>query len=187
MITVLHRSPPFLVPAPNAILTGRSIGEEILDRLMEYLRTVEFDSVIPLDFNEVEFIDISCADEFLSRLLMRIGSGELGTRYVFIQGANPSVRETMEAVLKLRGLTALLKQEEGVIIMGELKRPMKEALEVLINRKQATSSDLAGVLDKNLNIVCNRLNVLQRLGLVCRVREGSVSGGGRQYYYESIL
>ena len=55
---------------------------------------------MPLDFSDVQFIDISCADEFLTKLLMRIGSGEMGNRYVFIQNANQSVRETLEAVLQ---------------------------------------------------------------------------------------
>jgi len=106
---------------------------------------------------------------------------------VFIQGVNPSVRETIEAVLKLRGLTALLREDHRAVVVGDLKRPMRETLDVLIQKKQGTSSDLAGALDKNLNIVCNRLNALQRMGLVCRVRDGSVPGGGRQYYYESIV
>jgi predicted transcriptional regulator len=106
---------------------------------------------------------------------------------VFIQNANPSIRETIEAVLRLRGLTALLKEDQRVVVVGDLKRPMRETLDVLIQKKQVTSSDVASALDKNVNIVCNRLNALQRLGLVCRVRDGSVPGGGRQYYYESIV
>ncbi|OGG43772.1 MAG: hypothetical protein A3F84_13410 [Candidatus Handelsmanbacteria bacterium RIFCSPLOWO2_12_FULL_64_10] len=184
---MLHKSSPFILTAPNGILTGRDKGEKVLNQAMDHLRAIEFETVVPLDFGQVEFIDISCADEFLARLLMRIGSGELGTRFVFIQGVNPSVRETVEAVLRLRGLTALLKEDHRVVVVGDLKRPMRETLDVLIQKKQVTSSDVATALDKNVNIVCNRLNALQRLGLICRVRDGSVPGGGRQYYYESIV
>ena len=64
---------------------------------------------------------------------------------------------------------------------------MREALDVLLERKCATSAEVSDVLNKNVNIVCNRLNALQRMGLVCRLRDGSVAGGGRQYYYVSIL
>ena len=74
-----------------------------------------------------------------------------------------------------------------VELLGALKRPMREALDVLLARKCATSAELSEALDRNVNIVCNRLNALQRMGLVCRLRDGSVAGGGRQYYYVSIL
>ncbi len=184
---MLNQASPFVFSAPNGILSGRKRGEELLDLLTEHLRRTDPDEVTPLDFSRVEFIDISCADEFLTKLLMRIGSGEMGTRYVYIQGANTSVRETLEAVLKLRGLAALFKDEEQVAVLGKLKTPIREALQVLLEKKKGTSSELAEALRKNVNIACNRLNALQRMGLVCRVRDGSVVGGGRQYFYESIV
>lgn len=184
---MLKLASPFVFNVPSGILSGRGRGEELLDQLMDYLRASDPDAVIPLDFSHIDFIDISCGDEFLTKLLMRIGSGELGTRYVFIQGANLSVRETLEAVLKLRGLAALFKEDGQVAVLGALKTPIREALDVMLERKKGTSSEIAGALRKNINIACNRLNALQRMGLVCRVREGSVPGGGRQFFYESIV
>ena len=184
---MLNQSPPSALAAPSGLLSGRDAGETVLQQAMDHLLDAPFDSVVPLDFGAVAFVDISCADEFLARLLMRIGSGELGTRYIILRNVNPSVRETIQAVLKLRGLAALIVQEGKVTVAGELKRPIREALDVLIEKKQVTSSEVAQALNKNVNIICNRLNVLQRMGLVCRVRDGSVSGGGRQYYYESIV
>ncbi len=184
---MLNQTPPFQFSAPSGILSGRERGEEFLEALTEYLRDTDPEGVTPLDFSQVQFIDISCADEFLTKLLMRIGSGELGSRYVYIDGANPSVRETLEAVLRLRGLAALCKEEGEVLLLGTLKTPIREALDVMLTRKKGTSSEIADALKKNINIACNRLNALQRMGLVCRVRDGSVPGGGRQFFYESIL
>jgi hypothetical protein len=184
---MLNQAPPFIFSSPTGILSGRERGEELLNLLTEHLRGTDPEGVTPLDFSQVDFIDISCSDEFLTKLLMRIGSGELGSRYIYIQGANTSVRETLEAVLRLRGLAALLKENEQVEVMGELKTPIREALEVLLEKKKGTSAELAEALRKNVNIACNRLNALQRMGLVCRVRDGSVAGGGRQYFYESIV
>ena len=63
-----------------------------------------------------------------------------------------------------------------------LKTPIREALDVVLTRKKGTSSEFAHALRKNINIACNRLNALQKMGLVCRVRDGSVSGGGRQFF-----
>ena len=184
---MLNRTSPFVVSAPSGILSGRDRGEELLVQITDSMRDADPDGVMPLDFSAVEFIDISCADEFLTKLLMRIGSGEMGNRYVFIQNANQSVRETLEAVLQLRSLAALYKHEEEVTLLGSLKTPIREALDVILEKKHGTSSEIADALQKNINIACNRLNTLQRMGLVCRVRDGSVQGGGRQFFYESIL
>ncbi|MBT7583900.1 MAG: hypothetical protein HN558_00050, partial [Gemmatimonadetes bacterium] len=123
----------------------------------------------------------------LNKLLLRLRSGEMGSRYVYIKVANTSVRETIEAVLQLRELAVLYRSGDQIELLGMLKRPMREALDVLLERKCATSAEVSDVLNKNVNIVCNRLNALQRMGLVCRLRDGSVAGGGRQYYYVSIL
>ena len=184
---MLQRSSPFVFSSANSILSGRPKGEEILNCLMDRLKDEEDGTVVPLDFSRIEFLDISCADEFLTKLLLRIRSGELEDRFVFIRNANPSVRETVQAVLQLRKLAILFCDETGVEILGELKTPIRETLEVLLERKRLTSGELAKALSKNVNIACNRLNVLQRMGLVCRVREDSLPGGGRQYRYESIF
>ncbi len=184
---MLNQCAPFQFGAPNGILTGRERGGDLLEDLMGHMRKSDSEGVVPLDFSGIDFMDISCADEFLTKLIMRIGSGELGTRFVYIENANESVRETVEAVLKLRGLAALLKEGDRVEVLGKLKTPIREALDVLLEKKEGTSTELAEALRKNVNIACNRLNALQRMGLVCRVREGSVRGGGRQYFYESIL
>ena len=137
---MLNETPPFVFEAPNGILSGRERGEELLDRLMDHMQSCEPDGVTPLDFSEIAFMDISCADEFLSKLLMRIGSGELGTRYAYIQVANLSVRETLEAVLRLRGLAALIRNEAGEVeVLGSLKTPIREALDVVLEKKQPGS------------------------------------------------
>lgn len=185
--TTLKQAQPYVFQAESGILSGRSRGEALLQELSEYLRHTEPDAVTPLDFSQVQFIDISCADECLTKLLLRIGSGELGTRYVYMTGGNESVRETVEAVMKLRGLATLFKTDDEVQILGTLKTPIREALTVMLELKSATSSEISKALNKNVNIACNRLSVLQRMGLVCRVKDGSVQGGGRQFFYEAIV
>ena len=184
---MLIRSEPYILKSESGILSSRELGEKLLDELTSHLRETEPDSSTPLNFSKIQFIDISAADEFLGKLLMRIASGELGTRYLFIQGANDSIRETFEAVLKLRDLAALCVEGDARLILGVLKTPMREALDVMLQARHGTSAELAQRLGKNINIACNRLNALQKMGLVCRTRDGSVQGGGRQYYYESIV
>jgi len=184
---MLVQSPPYRLQSESGILSGRPLGEPLLDRLTSHLRSTVPDSATPLDLSGIQFVDISAADEFLCKMLMRIASGELGTRYVFVQAANESIRETFDAVLKLRDLAALCKEGDTRLILGVLKTPMREALELMLKARHGTSAELAQRLDKNINIACNRLNALQKMGLVCRTRDGSVRGGGRQYYYEAII
>ena len=178
---------PYLLPAAQVILSGRPKGAELLEKLMGHIMQAPENSVTPLDFTPGSFMDVSCADEMLNKLLLRLRSGEMGKRYVYLRGLNTSLRETIEAVLQLRELAVLVKEGEQVELLGSLKRPMREALDVLLERKCVTSGELSALLGKNVNIVCNRLNALQRMGLVCRLRDGSVEGGGRQYYYVSLL
>jgi len=183
----MSEAPAYRFGAQQGILSGRPRGAELLEDLMGYLLRGPDNAATPLDFTQVSFIDVSCADEMLIKLLLRLRSGEMGSRYVYIKVANTSVRETIEAVLQLRELAVLYRSEDQIELLGMLKRPMREVLDVLLERKCATSAEVSGVLNKNVNIVCNRLNALQRMGLVCRLRDGSVAGGGRQYYYVSIL
>jgi DNA-binding transcriptional ArsR family regulator len=180
-------APAYRFAVEQGILSGRPKGAELLEDLMGHLLRGPDNAATPLDFGQVSFVDVSCADEMLNKLLLRLRSGEMGSRYVYMVEANTSVRETVEAVLQLRELAVLYRNGEQVELLGLLKRPMREALDVLLERKCATSAELSEALDKNVNIVCNRLNALQRMGLVCRLRDGSVAGGGRQYYYVSIL
>ena len=183
----MSEAPAYRFKVQQGILSGRPKGAELLDDLMGYLLRGPDNAATPLDFNQVSFIDVSCADEMLNKLLLRLRSGEMGSRYVYIKVANASVRETIEAVLQLRELAVLYRSGDQIELLGMLKRPMRETLDVLLERKCATSAEVSDVLNKNVNIVCNRLNALQRMGLVCRLRDGSVAGGGRQYYYVSIL
>lgn len=176
---------PFSLARGETILSGRPRGAELLAAVMGQLQDAPDPSATPLDFSGVSFIDVSCADELLNKLLRRLRSGELGGRYLFVQGANPSVAETIETVLRLRQLSVLARQGEEAVVLGDLGRPMREALEVLLQHKALTSAQLAAALGKNTNIVCNRLNALQRLGLACRLPDGTT--GGRRYYYVSIL
>ena len=187
MAESLTRAAPFVFAGGQQILSGRPKGEEIRQQIVAHLERAPDESVTPLDMAAVEFMDVSFADELFNKLLLRVRSGELGSRFVFVRGTNTSLRETIEAVLELRDLALLLQTDEEPEILGELKRPLHEALEVILAKKSATSAAMSDALGKNVNIVCNRLNALHRMGLICRRRDESVVGGGRQYCYVSLV
>lgn len=72
-------------------------------------------------------------------------------------------------------------------VLGRLQPPLREALATVLERRRVTSPELAEALGRNLNIACNRLNALQRQGLVWRWKDGTSAGGGRQYTYETLV
>lgn len=185
METMPTYTQPFCLNSYNPILSGRPKGEEIFKDLIAHMTRCHVGTRVPLDFTGVEFLDISCADEFLNRLLLRLRSGEVEERFLVVRGVNPSVRETIDAVLRLRGLVILCEGKDGFSLLGEIKPPAREALTILMERKRLTSADLARELKKTLTNACNRLTSLQKMGLACRVKEEGITG--RQYYYESIL
>ena len=114
----IHQAPAYCFAGEQGILSGRPRGAELLAELMQHLLRGPANAATPLNFSRVSFIDVSCADEMLNKLLLRLTSGELGRRYVYIVGANISVRETIAAVLQLRELAALYKDGGDIEVLG---------------------------------------------------------------------
>ena len=153
----IHQAPAYLFAGEQGILSGRPRGAELLSELMQHLLSGPADAATPLDFSRVSFIDVSCADEMLNKLLLRLASGELGRRHVYIAAANISVRETIAAVLQLRELAALYKDGGHIEVLGVLKTPMREVLDVLLAHKCATSAAISDALGKNIRSTAGKM------------------------------
>lgn len=176
-----------LVGNGAAILSGRPRGGQLRAEAAQRLRREPEPCLLPLDFTGVGFMDVSCADELLEGLLSEVLGGGFGERRLVGQGMNASVRDTADAVLRLRDRALLVREGEGAAVLGHLQPPLRQALTAVLEHGRITSPRLAEALGRNLNIACNRLNALQRQGLVWRWRDNSSSGGGRQYSYESLV
>ena len=148
MADSLKLAAPFVFAGDQHILSGRPKGEEVRHQILAHLENAPDESVTSLDMAAVQFMDVSFADELFNKLLLRVRSGELGNRFVFVRGTNTSLRETIEAVLELRDLALLLQTDEEPKILGELKRPLHEALEVILTKKSATSAAMSEALGK---------------------------------------
>src|SRR5438128_2232866 len=101
---MLKRQKAYLVKGSADILSGREEGKALAEKALKHLEVLEPDSILPLDFSKVKFIDFSCADEFLTKIIRRITSGELGTRFIVLQGMPLNVEENISAVLIIRDL-----------------------------------------------------------------------------------
>src|SRR5258706_14193814 len=101
---LLKRDAAHVIAGSSDILIGRPEGEQLAKKLVKALEAAAPDVVIPVDFRNIRAIDFSCADEFVTKVLRRIMSGELGTRFIVLQGMSENVEESIQAVLTIREL-----------------------------------------------------------------------------------
>jgi hypothetical protein len=175
-----------LLVISGAVLNGRERGKEIQ---LEILRCLSQEvGTVVLDFSQVQFMDFSCADEAITIPLRRILAGEFEGRFIVLRGLEESVFENVEAVLKIRNLQCLFIDKKGEPkVMGELKKPLRETLELVLKRRRITAREVANVLGLKINTSSNRLSQLSSLRLIRRLEEAPVIGGGRQYVFEAIV
>src|SRR5262249_32739113 len=93
-----------LAPGGDRVLVGRPVGRPVRDRLGDLLGTPSADTVLPLDFAEVAFVDFSFADEVVCKVMKRVGGGDIEGRYMLLIGMSDVVLENVQAALKLQQL-----------------------------------------------------------------------------------
>jgi hypothetical protein len=185
---MLKEQKPFLVKGQTNILSGRDEGRMLAETALQYLQSLEPDSVLPLDFSKVRFIDFSCVDEFLTRILRRIVSGELGTRFIVLQGMTPTVEESIAAVFAIRELVCPKITKDGEIeLIGKIGTELMETYRLAAKRGRITARDVKEIAPRvGTSAISNRLAKLQKMGLLVRRSEVGMESGGRQFIYEPV-
>ena len=183
----------------EALLGGR--GRQALvvkDALLRHLEEAPANSVTPLDLCRVEFLDFSAADEIIAKVLLRLRSGELGSRYVVLQGVGEAPRESINAALLARDLVCPIrpcdcenaKHEETAqddkLVLGSLPQPLLETYCLALERGQITARDVADTFGLKISACSNRLTKLQELRLFHRTGEEVIDRGGKQFLYEAV-
>ncbi|MCI0371428.1 MAG: hypothetical protein L0214_08605 [candidate division NC10 bacterium] len=184
----LKRQKPHEVRGKTDVLNGRREGRALADRLLAHLAAIEPDSILPLDFGQVRFMDFSCADELLTRVLRRIRSGELGTRFILLQDLAPSVEENLAAVFQIRDLVCPKRTKGGKIeLLGKIGPELAETYQLAVRKGRITARDVMAIApDVGISAISNRLAKLQTLGLLVRTQEGAPGTGGRQFVYQAV-
>jgi len=184
----LERQNPHAVEGRTELLNGRREGHELADRLLAQLAASEPDSILPVDFGRVRFMDFSCADELMTRVLRRIRSGELGTRFILLQDLSPSVEENLAAVFALRDLVCAKLTKGGKIeLLGKIGPELAETYQLAVRKGTITARDVAAIApDVGISAISNRLAKLQTMGLLVRTKEGAPASGGRQFVYRAV-
>jgi hypothetical protein len=184
----LRRQKPHAVEGRTELLNGRQEGRELADRLLAQLAASEPDSMLPVDFGKVTFMDFSCADELMTRVLRRIRSGELGTRFILLQGLSPSVEENLAAVFAIRDLVCPKLTKGGKIeLLGKIGQELAETYQLAVRKGTITAREVMAIApDVGASAISNRLAKLQTMGLLVRTKEGAPASGGRQFVYRAV-
>lgn len=185
---MLKRQKAYLVKGTAEILSGREEGKALAEKALSHLEVLEPDSILPLDFCKVKFIDFSCADEFLTKIIRRITSGELGTRFIVLQGMSPNVEENISAVLIIRDLVCpKLSRDGDVELLGKIGTELVDTYKLAAKKGKITASDVKEIAPRlGVSAISNRLARLHKMGLLLRIKEVGIQTGGRQFVYMPV-
>ncbi|BDI31496.1 hypothetical protein CCAX7_35470 [Capsulimonas corticalis] len=185
---MILRLPPYAIPFPDEILHGRSPGKAIREIVTEHIEELPANSVLPLDFEGVRFVDYSFSDEFVAKLVKRIAGGDLVGKFVVLYHLSDLVRENIQAALTLRQLVAVHQRTNGdVELLGRVNEETLDTFNLARTKGKLTARDLS--IDGNLSITAssNRLSRLTDMGIMARVSNIPVEAGGRQYVFSAII
>jgi hypothetical protein len=182
---------------------GRQV-QEALDRL---LRKLAPGGVLVVDFDDVEMMDYSFADEALGTLYSRMAAKEYPDRYLVLlvndDEVSQALLENVEVALSQREVAALVLPRsmlagEGIRkstansapqwrVIGRLPEHLIDTLGAVMGKDLVTVRDLVEALSLESVTACNnRIAKLYQLHLVRR-KASVVPEGGRQYCYSSVV
>jgi DNA-binding transcriptional ArsR family regulator len=183
---MLKKVSPFQIDSDR--LDGRDEGARLRDEIINRLESDAADIILPLDFSKVKSIDFSFADEMLCRLIRRILSGDLGERFVILEGLSDSAKESLYMALKERDLVCIfIKPNSEIEILGKLSDELKGTYFSAVAKGKITARDIFDPEKmSNISAASNRLTSLKEMGLLTKAKDEVVNGGGRQYVYEPV-
>ena len=175
----LHEEP---IELSGPILGGRD--SQAKDELLSKLKMLPANSALVLDFSTVQFMDYSWADEVVAALL-KASQRAKAPKFVVVRQPSASVRESITAAVSLHGLTCVEVDRQGnATVLGSLSPALLQTYSLAVQRGQISAQDLPDSLSPSTK--SNRLKELERRGLLYRVGEEIIDGGGRRFIYEPV-
>lgn len=195
----------------GAHLAMRPSGRRVQEALDAALRKLPPGGVLLLDFDGVEMMDYSFADEAFGTLYSRMAAKEYPDRHLVIAAREgelgEALLENIEVALSRREVAALVlshhKQAEieallnrtgkdertpaAWRIIGTLPQHLIETLGEVMSKGCVTVRELATALNLDSATACNnRIARLYQMHLVRR-EATIVPEGGRQYCYSAVV
>ena len=188
-------------------LAMRPLGRQVQEKLDARLRSLPAGGVLVVDFDGVEMMDYSFADEALGTILSRMAAKEYPDRHLVIETKGDelgdALLENVEVALNRREVAALVlpqntmnkaKKTENISavagkwrILGDLPTHLVETLRAVMDKGCVTVRDLSEALKLDSATACNnRIARLYQMHLVRR-EATVVPEGGRQYCYSAVV
>lgn len=168
----------------GATFATRARGAEVRADIESAVRQTKPDEMILLDFEGVEVISFSFADEVVGHLLADRSHGDLAERAILVTNANEDVVDSIVSSLGRRGLVGA-RLFGGAIDLLNAPIHLRETFAALRQRGQARTADVAADLGLGLPACNNRLKPLVSAGIVVRTAAVQPTGG-REYIYRVV-
>lgn len=168
-------------------LLTRQTGQKIMDRLEREINNARDNATVVLDFAGVGVIDYSCADEVIAKLVSRLQSNEYGERYLVLKNLTSPQRENIQVALERKNLATLEDDGGNWRVIGLINNYLQKTLEIVMEKKAMSSSELSQILNLELNNVSTRLINLHKIKLVKRVSEVNAQRGKSHFIYQSLF
>lgn len=171
------------------LLVTREVGDDTKEAVCRQLAALTLNTVMELDFSNIRFIDVSCADEVVVRVSARLEAGEFPDRFMILTNVQEQHTENIHVALKVAKKAVLVRNERGRQILGELITSFRDALESVIESKEITAKELQQKMGyATINQASTVLTSLYDKRLVARIPfPQPVQGGGRQFKYLSLV
>jgi hypothetical protein len=147
------------------------------------------DGQLVLSLAGLDVLSGSFADEAIGKLCQLLSSGLHGDRSVVLSSPSADLVEDLNDKLAQRKLAMLCRvggADGAWLVLGQPARPLIDTLELLNDRKSATTKELADLLGIPANVCHNRVRRLVRLHLV-REERIDTAAPNTQYRFHAIL
>lgn len=170
----------------GVFLATRDRGRKVREDMEAKLGELPSGDTLVLTFAGVEGITVSFGDECIAKLIIDRSTGALADRGVVVEAVNEDVRETLEAVLVRRKISAVCLDQDGhPEILGE-REWLPATLDAAMELRSFSASDLAHKLNLTPQAANNRLKALVASGAVVRERVVP-EGGGKEFNYTVVI
>jgi hypothetical protein len=195
----------------GTMLAMRPQGRRVQEALDARLRELPPGGVLVVDFEGVEMMDYSFADEALGAIYSRMSAKEYPDRHLVLEvredELGEALLENLEVALNRREVAALVLSRSGKggastvqtvtfpgrgkgspwRVVGDLPGHLVETLKAVMDKGQITVRELSAMLGLDSATACNnRIARLYQLHLVRR-EATVVPEGGRQYSYSAVV
>jgi hypothetical protein len=156
----------------------RDEGKVAQPEIEAVINRLPYGEILILDFEGIDLLGYSFADQAIAITLHRLVSNEYGDKYILIKCHKIDILESLEVALEKRQITAIAIDDGGKwFCVGLKKENLMETLDIIIERKEITTSDLADIMKLTVTNCNNRVSELAAMKLIKREKVNNPSGG----------